>query len=152
GGADGEAGRPEARDLPEAERALQDAAEALERGLASAEACDEACAALRAMQRAADRICELEPGPRCESARARVAEARARLRDACPSCEPEGTTPRYEADVKEDEAPSPTSAPPAMERTGGCAACALGEAGDDGSLVFPWLGLGLALLLRRRRS
>ncbi len=49
--------------------------------------CSAACVALASMQRAAERLCELEPGPRCDTARKRVEAARQRVAERCPSCE-----------------------------------------------------------------
>src|SRR5689334_15517917 len=52
----------------------------------SGEGCPIACTALVSMQRAADRLCALDPGPRCAAARGRVREATRRVREECPSC------------------------------------------------------------------
>jgi hypothetical protein len=52
-----------------------------------ADSCQSACDALTAMKKAADRICALAPGPRCEAARTRVANAEKRVMEACPGCE-----------------------------------------------------------------
>jgi hypothetical protein len=48
--------------------------------------CETACGALGSMRRAADRVCELAPGDRCESAHARVVTAEKRVSDSCPGC------------------------------------------------------------------
>lgn len=53
----------------------------------SADSCESACDALSAMRKAADRICELAPGERCDTARARVADAEKRVTEACSECE-----------------------------------------------------------------
>jgi MYXO-CTERM domain-containing protein len=132
--------------------------------------CVAACEALASMQRAADRLCELEPGPRCEDARADVDAARDRVSRACPDCvaarakEERRQEAADEPDlleqerVDEDMASEPTStvspgaAPPAEEARGGCAACAVGSPRQDGSAaLLAWLGLALAALRRRRR-
>ncbi len=68
--------------------------------------CDTMCRALQSMARAADRICELARDgtaadqKRCTDAKQRVAEATAKVRAACPNCDP---APPY--------APSKTPAP-----------------------------------------
>ena len=53
----------------------------------SADSCETACDALSDMRKAADRICELAPGERCDAARARVADAEKRVTEACSECE-----------------------------------------------------------------
>lgn len=121
--------------------------------------CRVACLALESMIRAADRICELAPGPRCEAARERVADARQRVRQRCPDCtaaadeeEPVQPSPAPEQQAGADEdAAQPAAAPPAEEVTGGCAACSLGrEANAPGA---GWLLLlGVAACRRRRRG
>lgn len=52
-----------------------------------ADTCETACDALNAMRKAADRVCDLAPGERCDTARARVADAEKRVMEACPECE-----------------------------------------------------------------
>lgn len=138
--------------------------------------CAAACEALASMQRAADRICELEPGPRCDAAKRDVDEARQRVSAACPEClearrEGEEVKANQQTPLKPGPAPdrdddgggdaqekrttpmagaaAPTSAPPA-EDARGCAACAVGGEGDGGQ-ALGWLGLGLGLLVARRR-
>jgi hypothetical protein len=49
--------------------------------------CETACDALAAMRKAADRVCDIAPGERCDAARARVASAEKRVLEACPECE-----------------------------------------------------------------
>jgi len=49
--------------------------------------CAVACTALASMQRSAERLCELEPGPRCDEVRERVETARGRVAERCPTCE-----------------------------------------------------------------
>jgi hypothetical protein len=53
----------------------------------NADSCETACDALSDMRKAADRICELAPGERCDAARARVADAVKRVTEACSECE-----------------------------------------------------------------
>ena len=48
--------------------------------------CEAACVAWDVMRRAAERICALAPGERCEEARARVERSRRNLQRACPQC------------------------------------------------------------------
>ncbi|MDB4944272.1 MAG: hypothetical protein JWP97_3806, partial [Labilithrix sp.] len=48
--------------------------------------CTSACLALSSIRRAADRLCALEPGPRCVAAQAKALDASRRVRDACPRC------------------------------------------------------------------
>lgn len=50
------------------------------------DSCQTACGALGSMRRAADRICELAPGDRCDSAAARLGDAEKRVESACPGC------------------------------------------------------------------
>lgn len=87
---------------------------AAEKSLSLTAPCDSMCKALQSMVRAADRICELARDgtatdqKRCTDAKQRVAEATARVRAACPDCNP---SPPY--------APSttPTPRPPATKPT-----------------------------------
>lgn len=136
--------------------------------------CAAACEALASMQRAAERICELEPGPRCDAARKSVEEARRRVVEACPDClqarregeevqaNQQTPAPRPDDDgsrdsLEEDDLPvqtggsaAPTVAPPAEDSRGGCAACALGRDDGDGQSLG-WLGLAAAAAVMRRR-
>jgi hypothetical protein len=119
--------------------------------------CDLACSALESMRRAAERICELEPGPRCSAARDKVSAATRRVRAACPDCD----AAREEAAVEPDaDAAEPTPAqradaagaqrPPEAAPEGGCAACRIG--GVAPVRAPSWLALlpALALACRRR--
>ncbi len=111
--------------------------------------CAVACRALGSMQRAADRICVLSPGPACDDARGKVDDARRRVREACPMCAAE--RPRLESPAP---LPAPvvqaSAAPPAERARGGCAGCATTDA-DAGSLRGAG-ALLLLLLVSRRRS
>src|SRR6185369_10174248 len=85
--------------------------------------CNLACRALESIRRAAERICTLEPGPRCEAARAKVAESTRRVHDACPACN------AAEVPLARDQA-TPASAPQptaevltAAQPKGGCRSC-----------------------------
>lgn len=72
----------------EARDAITTAQTDLDAALAqTASDCSAACVALASMQRAAERLCELEPGPRCDTARKRVDAARRRVAERCPTCE-----------------------------------------------------------------
>ncbi len=126
--------------------------------------CEQACRALELMERAAERICALEPGERCDRARRRVADAARRVREACPSCE---IAQRYFGDdekrpetAETAETPTPTpspgaaepvSGPPSEDRGAGCAACTAGGAAPGHSGGLAWLGLMAWLAARRRR-
>jgi MYXO-CTERM domain-containing protein len=150
-----DAGRGE---IPALEAELARAASALATG-----ACAVACPALASMKRAADRICALEPGPRCDAARAKVREAQRRVEEACPDCIPrdheEPAKAKADDVSKERKDSPPPPAPPAepassqmapAPRRGGCASCEVGVATE----VPRGLGAALvvlALALRRRR-
>jgi MYXO-CTERM domain-containing protein len=126
--------------------------------------CAVACPALASMQRAADRICALDPGPRCDAARAKVRDARRMVEQACPECATGGkdTPPPLEAKEKAP-APSPpppppapppvtvaesAPPPPAAPRHGGCAGCATN---GDPAATTSWALAALALLALARR-
>ncbi|MBI4953070.1 MAG: hypothetical protein HY908_13635 [Myxococcales bacterium] len=116
--------------------------------------CVLACEALASMRRAAERLCALDPGPRCAAARARVEDATRQVRAQCPDCEaaleehPAGVTPTPPPLKAAPPAEQVASAPPEAGAHGGCRGCALGG-GDAGALVVG-LGLALAAGLRRR--
>ena len=105
--------------------------------------CDAACRALASIRRAADKICALEQGPRCDAARAKLADATRRVHDACPDCalaagpSPPAPEPAAEA-----------SAPPAEKERGGCRSCAETPSAPDGSWAL--VVLATMHLLRRR--
>jgi hypothetical protein len=99
--------------------------------------CELACRALGSIRRAADRICALEPGPRCDAARAKANDTTRRVEDACPSC---AAAARTEAG----------RAPP-----GGCRSCSAmgaGSAPDLGLLLLGVFGIARAVVHRRRRG
>jgi hypothetical protein len=56
------------------------------------EDCATACKALSSLLRAADKLCALDPGPRCSAARAKADDATSRVRAACPDCAQVGVT------------------------------------------------------------
>lgn len=131
--------------------------------------CAVACKALESMRAAADGICRLEPGPRCDRARAKVEASRKKVLVACPDCEaatddrsgvkPENRpappppsippTPHRGGDGDTPAGPSP--APPAEPADGACAPCAVGAADHGSQAGILVLGLVLALAARRRR-
>ncbi|MBW2453583.1 MAG: hypothetical protein JRI68_03695 [Deltaproteobacteria bacterium] len=123
--------------------------------------CTVACLALESMLRATERLCELAPGPKCEDARNKVADAKRRVSESCPDCEasheeqavtPVPPTPAEPASMGDDDETADAAGPPAEEARGGCAACAIGRRPDaPGALLAGLLALGLTLWRRRRR-
>jgi MYXO-CTERM domain-containing protein len=131
--------------------------------------CAIACQALESMSRAAERICVLEEGPRCEAARAKVADANRRVREACPEClaaSPEegqkrATTSKKEAPdameqpMDDDASRAPGAAPESVDtHGGGCAACTVGRGGhdhDERAALLLLLGALAAVARRRKR-
>lgn len=122
----------------------------------STDDCAGACRALRAMQRAAERLCALDPGARCADVRARVEGARLRVRAACPECE--AATDGAPSPIKVTEAHAAreevttASAPPRERGRGGCGGCAAAGAttgGAEGALALVCAALVLA---RKKRS
>lgn len=146
----------------------------------SAGGCVIACRALGSMERAAARLCQLDPGPRCDDARAKVKEASRRVMEACAECRATreeapppvrangkpGDKPAVESPSPAVESPAPPPPPPMspprdaadhggapaaeVRRGGGCAGCHVGE---RDSVSGGWLAalLGALLLMRRRR-
>ena len=146
-----------AAELAELEQELDDVYASL-----STADCAVACRALESMIRAADRICSLEPGPRCTRARKKVADAKRRVREACPDCAAATAAlphppvePAQEPDDVEEHADmaEPADAPPSEESRGGCAACCVGQRGNNGigAVAALMIALGLAGARRRRR-
>ena len=107
--------------------------------------CAVACQALGSMHRAADRLCGLDPGPRCSGARTKVADAENHVRQACPDC-PIGA----ETSVDEKHSAEPAAAPPPEAPSSeNCAKCAIAD--EEG--VYPGAfaaSLALAAWLTRR--
>jgi hypothetical protein len=91
--------------------------------------CNLACRALESIRRAADRICALEPGPRCDAARAKVAESTRRVREACPACvaaeAPLGRD--HGTPASAPEPPSVAEVTTSAQPKGGCRSCAIGS-------------------------
>lgn len=148
-------GAPDAGDDVDAlARGIETSLARLGDGLAT-HACDEACRALGSMKRAADRICQLEVGERCEQARARCEEATRRVREACPECALASKEAPKDQVVaqREPQAGAAKTESVQTEPTRGCASCStssggLLESGTLGGLT----ALALGALRRRRRG
>jgi hypothetical protein len=114
--------------------------------------CAIACRALASMERAKNRLCAIDPGPACDDARAKVEDARKRVRAACPMC---AEPPREEAPTTPARAPDvgATAPAPQAERTrGGCASCATTSGRADlGSALTVLAAAGLLFGQTRRR-
>jgi MYXO-CTERM domain-containing protein len=95
--------------------------------------CNAACRALMSIRRAADKICALEPGPRCDAAREKASDATRRVQEACPDCviatvpvpspheRAAAPEPSHDAALAQESAPS----------HGGCRSCSTtGSAGS----------------------
>jgi hypothetical protein len=126
----------------------------------STQDCVTACKALASIRRATDRICAIDPGPRCSEARTKADDAQRRVQAACPDCQLAATPPRDE-ERRAAEAPPPSPAPPqaepskVQERKGGCASCSTpGErpTGDLGVLAIGAVVIARVLRRRQRRS
>jgi MYXO-CTERM domain-containing protein len=115
--------------------------------------CSLACRALDSMRRAAERLCVLDPGDRCTSAKKKLDEATTRVRTACPAC-PEALTQEKQAGAPPSPAPAVTGMTAveneSVQRKGGCAGCATSSAPSDAIAPLALAGL-VALALRRRR-
>lgn len=138
----------------------------LERNLASETAtlstadCTTACRALASIRRAADKLCELEPGERCAAGRAKADEATRRVREACPECAI-ATAPAKPRPVQEERAmtkagsadavATAASAPPSESKRGGCAGCATTPVGPGDLTTAALAVCALAFTLRRGR-
>lgn len=145
------------------QRQLQEQMELVDRD------CTTACRALQSMQRAADRICDLEPGPRCKDAKSKADEAAGKVHARCPDCVIAQRPPRKPHDEEDEKranepasskkgAPGAADAPPAPApatqsesvKSGGCRSC--NESGTSPSDLAPALLAALAVLgLRKRR-
>jgi MYXO-CTERM domain-containing protein len=79
--------------------------------LASA-SCPVACEALASMRRAADRICALDPGPRCAAARAKVRDATHKVEASCAECRSGGRDSVANEPKPQPPPPPPPSEPP----------------------------------------
>jgi MYXO-CTERM domain-containing protein len=122
--------------------------------------CNAACKALGSIRRAAEKICAIEPGPRCEGAREKAADATRRVHDACPDCAlASGPMPPAPPPVRATESPDraapPANAPAREESTRGCASCASTDSrggGLNGDLGLVGLAVFGALRVFRKRS
>lgn len=113
--------------------------------------CATACRALEGMRRAADRLCQLDPGDRCTAAREKVRRAAERVRAACPDC----AATREEGKEREAEAPRPAppelaSSPAEAHKGGGCAGCSA-HAPEGGTAALLAVAGGVFVLAARRR-
>jgi hypothetical protein len=120
--------------------------------------CATACKAYASIRRAADRICGLEPGPRCIDARAKADDAQRRVQAACPDCpiafapptEDERRAAQPGSDVKTAGVAESESGAP---RKGGCASCSTPGERPTGDFGIAFLGaFAIARVLRRRSS
>lgn len=141
--------------------------------------CPLACQALASMQRATERLCAIDPGPRCAEAKTKVKAAEDKVRAACPDCAAAQLKPEAPADAgvhrgprkgvgkkgdidqkPEEPAPprgdaaKPAAPPPSSEsvvvKGGGCAGCEVGAA-DERGLWGASLLMGLWAVSRWRR-
>lgn len=130
----------------------------------STDDCTTACRALESMGRAAERICTLDPGPRCVDARDKVESARKRVRHACPTCVSANVAPTDTGKPAAPPPPSPgadtgtkgsetvqASAPPSEQKRGGCAGCRASDRTTDLGGVCLAVTVGIFLVARRRR-
>lgn len=114
--------------------------------------CSLACRALESMRHATERLCALDPGDRCASAKKKLDDATSRVRTACPVC------PEPLEEKKPVAAPPPAEAPASehlvemesVQKKGGCAGCATASAPADAAVPLALTGL-LVLAARRRR-
>jgi hypothetical protein len=95
----------------------------------STQDCVTACKALASIRRAADKICGLEPGPRCADAKSKADDAQRRVQAACPDCQIAAAPPKDDERRATQYAPStPVEAKADAQaesapRRGGCASC-----------------------------
>jgi uncharacterized protein (TIGR03382 family) len=119
--------------------------------------CATACRALDSMRRAADRICEIEPGDGCARAEDTLRKTAARVRAACPECAAAQGARSPAGTVSVPPVVTPPAAPPpnaaeteAVQRKGGgCAGCT--TSGHEEGAPFLFLLAAAAVLAARRR-
>jgi len=113
--------------------------------------CALACRALESMRHATERLCALDPGDRCASAKKKLDEATTHVRTACPACIEQLDEQKAAPTPRPAEAPAGTNAveAEAVHKNGGCAGCATTRAPADA--VGPLALAGLLLLASRRR-
>jgi hypothetical protein len=123
----------------------------------STQDCVTACKAYASIRRAADKICGLEPGPRCTDARTKANDAQRRVQAACPDCQVASAFPKqdeYRATGDAKSAPTAVEAESAP-RKGGCASCSTpGERpmGDAGVMILGAFAVARVLRRRQQRS
>lgn len=124
----------------------------------STQDCMTACKAYASIRRAADKICGLEPGPRCADARSKADDAQRRVQAACPDCQLAAAKPKedaYRAAQPGSGSDAKTGAVEAESapRKGGCASCNTpGErpTGDFGIVILgAW---AISRVLRKKSS
>jgi hypothetical protein len=104
------------------------------KGLSLTAPCDSMCKALQSMVRAADRICELSRDgtasdqKRCTDAKQKVAEATAKVRAACPDCNP---SPPYAPSTTPGPAPVPPMGKKSEDKAGTGKATVSGDSPVD---------------------
>jgi MYXO-CTERM domain-containing protein len=113
--------------------------------------CSLACRALESMKHATERLCALDPGDRCASAKKKLDAATTHVRAACPVCVEQLDEQKVEPTPRPAEAPPGTNAveAEAVQKRSGCAGCATTSAPADA--VGPLALAGLLLLASRRR-
>ena len=113
--------------------------------------CAAACRALGSMRRAADRLCDIEPGDACARAQATLRRSTARVRAACPECV------AAQSDRAPPGAAAPPMAPPEAEayavqrKGGGCAGCTVSTREEPRGLASLVLAVGAVAWANRRR-
>ncbi len=119
--------------------------------------CSTACRALGSIRRVADRICALDPGEPCASARTKAEDATRRVREACPDCAVAAIAPPSPMPASREATVATTdSGPPAESKRGGCAGCTTASGTTDpanaGGLVFAVAALAVRRRVRRRKT
>lgn len=117
--------------------------------------CATACKALASIRRASDRICALEPGPRCTDARTKADDAQRRVQAACPDCQIAAAPPNDDERRAAGSPPRTASGKSAAvdERKGGCASCNTPghrPTGDIGLVMLAALAIARRLRARSR--
>ncbi|MDB4996451.1 MAG: hypothetical protein JWM74_3883 [Myxococcaceae bacterium] len=113
--------------------------------------CSMACRALGSIRRVADRICALDPGEPCTSARTKAEDATRRVREACPDCAVAAIAPPPPMPVAKEATMTTDSGPPSESKRGGCAGCTTAASTSDPTSVAG-LVVAVAALGFRRRS
>jgi len=122
----------------------------------STQDCAIACKAYASIRRAADKICDLEAGPRCIEAKTKADDAQRRVQAACPDCqlaakqgkEDDRRASEYTESKPATKAGADSESAP---RKGGCASCNTPGERPTGDLGIAVIGaLVLARVLRRR--